>query len=132
MWGFGLLWFFFAVAQTAGETAVAILLILGLATRWAGLLGLLLCLGMWASSRIPRSMALYCTIAWLMTASLPFWRSQPRYILALHGGANRLHLRVHFERLVAHFAAPTGLLVTSKRKSGVEHVVAIDPDGAGA
>lgn len=48
-----------------------------------GLLGLLLCCGMWASSRIPRSMALYCTIAWLMTASLPFWRSQPRYSLAL-------------------------------------------------
>jgi hypothetical protein len=48
-----------------------------------GLLGLLLCVGMWASSRIPRSFALYCTIAWLMTASLPFWRSQPRYILAL-------------------------------------------------
>jgi hypothetical protein len=48
-----------------------------------GLLGLMLCAGMWASSRIPRSLALYCTIAWLMTASLPFWRSQPRYILAL-------------------------------------------------
>lgn len=48
-----------------------------------GLLGLLLCAGMWASSRIPRSLALYCTIAWVMTASLPFWRSQPRYILAL-------------------------------------------------
>jgi hypothetical protein len=48
-----------------------------------GLLGLLLCCGMWASSRIPRSMAAYCTIAWLMTASLPFWRSQPRYVLAL-------------------------------------------------
>jgi len=48
-----------------------------------GLLGLLLCCGMWASSRIPRSMALYCTIAWLMTASLPFWRSQPRYTLVL-------------------------------------------------
>ena len=48
-----------------------------------GLLGLLLCGAMWASSRIPRSMALYCTIAWVMTASLPFWRSQPRYILAL-------------------------------------------------
>jgi hypothetical protein len=48
-----------------------------------GLLGLVLCVGMWASSRIPRSFALYCTIAWLMTASLPFWRSQPRYILAL-------------------------------------------------
>ncbi len=48
-----------------------------------GLLGLVLCLGMWISSRIPRSLALYCTIAWLMTASLPFWRSQPRYSLAL-------------------------------------------------
>jgi hypothetical protein len=48
-----------------------------------GLLGLLLCVGMWVSSRIPRSLALYCTIAWLMTASLPFWRSQPRYVLAL-------------------------------------------------
>ncbi|HVC41243.1 MAG TPA: hypothetical protein VND54_04625 [Candidatus Saccharimonadales bacterium] len=48
-----------------------------------GLLGLVLCAGMWASSRIPRSLALYCTIAWLMTASLPFWRSQPRYSLAL-------------------------------------------------
>jgi len=46
-------------------------------------LGLALCAGMWMSSRIPRSLALYCTIAWLMTASLPFWRSQPRYSLAL-------------------------------------------------
>ncbi len=48
-----------------------------------GILGLVLCIGMWLSSRIPRSLALYCTIAWLMTASLPFWRSQPRYSLAL-------------------------------------------------
>jgi hypothetical protein len=48
-----------------------------------GLLGLVLCAGMWVSSRIPRSIALYCTIAWVMTASLPFWRSQPRYSLAL-------------------------------------------------
>ena len=31
----------------------------------------------------PDRFALYCTIAWLMTASLPFWRSQPRYSLAL-------------------------------------------------
>ncbi len=35
-------WFLFAIAQTAGETIVAILLILGLGTRWAGILGLLL------------------------------------------------------------------------------------------
>jgi len=35
-------WFVFSVAQTIGETAVAILLILGLATRWASIGGLLL------------------------------------------------------------------------------------------
>jgi uncharacterized membrane protein YphA (DoxX/SURF4 family) len=35
-------WFLFGVAQGIGETVVAVLLILGLATRWAGLLGLLL------------------------------------------------------------------------------------------
>lgn len=39
-------WFFFAVAQTVGETVVALLLILGLATRWAGVLGLLLAVGL--------------------------------------------------------------------------------------
>ena len=35
-------WFPFALAQALGETLVAILLILGLATRWSGILGLLL------------------------------------------------------------------------------------------
>jgi uncharacterized membrane protein YphA (DoxX/SURF4 family) len=35
-------WYVFAIGQTIAETVVAILLILGLATRWAGLLGLLL------------------------------------------------------------------------------------------
>ena len=35
-------WFLFALAQTIGEHVAAILLILGLATRWAGVLGLLL------------------------------------------------------------------------------------------
>ncbi|HEY8815770.1 MAG TPA: DoxX family membrane protein [Candidatus Dormibacteraeota bacterium] len=35
-------WFVFSVAQTVAETVVAILLILGLATRWAGIAGLLL------------------------------------------------------------------------------------------
>ena len=48
-----------------------------------GLLGLVACLAMWASTRIPRSLAVYCSIAWLMTASLSFWRSEPRYFLAL-------------------------------------------------
>jgi uncharacterized membrane protein YphA (DoxX/SURF4 family) len=35
-------WEPFALGQAAGETVVAIALILGLATRWAGILGLLL------------------------------------------------------------------------------------------
>ena len=35
-------WFPFALAQAAGETVAGVLLILGLATRWAGILGLLL------------------------------------------------------------------------------------------
>ena len=35
-------WFPFALAQAAGETVAAIALILGLATRWAGVLGFLL------------------------------------------------------------------------------------------
>jgi len=35
-------WFVFSVAQTVAETLVAILLILGLATRWASIGGLLL------------------------------------------------------------------------------------------
>jgi uncharacterized membrane protein YphA (DoxX/SURF4 family) len=39
-------WFIFAVGQTVGETVAAILLILGLATRWAGILGLLLAAGL--------------------------------------------------------------------------------------
>ncbi len=39
-------WFLFAVGQTVGETLVAIFLILGLATRWAAILGLLLALNL--------------------------------------------------------------------------------------
>lgn len=39
-------WFPFAIAQGAGETIVAVLLILGLATRWVGILGLLLALNL--------------------------------------------------------------------------------------
>jgi uncharacterized membrane protein YphA (DoxX/SURF4 family) len=35
-------WFFFAVCQGVGETLVAVLLIAGLATRWAAILGVLL------------------------------------------------------------------------------------------
>jgi uncharacterized membrane protein YphA (DoxX/SURF4 family) len=38
-------WLPFALAEAVGETAVAVLLILGLALRWAGVLGLLLAAG---------------------------------------------------------------------------------------
>lgn len=39
-------WFLFAIAQTAGETLVGVLLVLGLATRWAAVLGFLLAAGL--------------------------------------------------------------------------------------
>lgn len=39
-------WFIFAVAQTIAETVVGVLLILGLATRWAGILGFLLAMNL--------------------------------------------------------------------------------------
>jgi uncharacterized membrane protein YphA (DoxX/SURF4 family) len=39
-------WFIFSVAQTVGETVVAILLIAGLATRWTAVLGLMLAIGL--------------------------------------------------------------------------------------
>jgi uncharacterized membrane protein YphA (DoxX/SURF4 family) len=35
-------WYPFAILQTIGETVVGVLLLIGLATRWAGVLGLLL------------------------------------------------------------------------------------------
>jgi uncharacterized membrane protein YphA (DoxX/SURF4 family) len=39
-------WFLFAVAQGTGETIAAVLLILGLGTRWAAILGLLLAINL--------------------------------------------------------------------------------------
>ncbi len=48
-----------------------------------GLLGLVACVAMAISRRIPRSLAVYCALAWLLTSSLTFWRSEPRYDLAL-------------------------------------------------
>src|SRR5580700_6702144 len=42
-----------------------------------------------------------------------------------------LDLGVGMERLVAHLAAPAGLLIPAERQCRVEHVVAVDPDGAG-
>ena len=52
----------------------------------AGLLGLAVVLAGWVDRRFPRSMALYCTLVWLMAVSLTFWRSVPRYDLALFPG----------------------------------------------
>ncbi len=49
----------------------------------AGLLGLAAVAGGWIDRRFPRSLAVYCTLVWLMAVSLTFWRSVPRYDLAL-------------------------------------------------
>ena len=47
-------------------------------------------------------------------------------------GRHRLDLGVGLEGLVAHLAAPAGLLVAAERQGRVEDVVAVDPDGPGA
>ena len=49
----------------------------------AGVAGLVLVVAGWLDRRYPRSLALYCTLVWLMAVSLTFWRSVPRYDLAL-------------------------------------------------
>jgi len=46
-------------------------------------LGLAACVVAWFWPRFPRMLALYCTLIWLMATSLSFWRSVPRYDLAL-------------------------------------------------
>src|SRR5262249_50907687 len=43
-----------------------------------------------------------------------------------------LHLGVVVEDELAHFATPAGFLIAAERQRGVEHVVAVDPHGAGA
>jgi hypothetical protein len=49
----------------------------------AGIVGLVAVTAAWVDRRLPRSLALYCTLVWLMAVSLSFWRSVPRYDLAL-------------------------------------------------
>lgn len=49
----------------------------------AGIAGFVAVVAAWVDVRFPRSLALYCTLVWLMAVSLTFWRSVPRYDLAL-------------------------------------------------
>ena len=49
----------------------------------AGLIGLAAVIAGWLDRRFARSLALFCTLVWLMAVSLTFWRSVPRYDLAL-------------------------------------------------
>src|SRR6267378_5045201 len=46
-------------------------------------------------------------------------------------GRHRLDFGVGLEGLVAHLAAPAGLLVPAERQGRVEDVVAVDPHGPG-
>src|ERR1035437_5297139 len=58
--------------------------------------------------------------------------SGPRHLATdLQQGGDGLELGVGIERFVAHLAAPAGLLVAAEWQCRVEHVVAVDPDGAG-
>jgi hypothetical protein len=49
----------------------------------AGMVGLLAVAASWLDRRFPRSLTLYATLVWLSAVSLTFWRSVPRYDLAL-------------------------------------------------
>ncbi len=49
----------------------------------AGMLGFAVVVASWLDTRLARSVALYCTLVWLTAVSLSFWRSVPRYDLAL-------------------------------------------------
>jgi hypothetical protein len=49
----------------------------------AGMIGFLAVVASWLDSRFARSLALYATLVWLTAVSITFWRSVPRYDLAL-------------------------------------------------
>lgn len=48
-----------------------------------GVAGLIACIVGWADWRFPRSLALYCSLVWIVSTSLTFWLSIPRYLLAM-------------------------------------------------
>src|ERR1700733_7202508 len=58
-------------------------------------------------------------------------RSGPRGPACSELRGDGLDLGVVVQHLVAHLAAPAGLLVAAERQRRVEHVVAVDPDRAG-
>jgi hypothetical protein len=49
----------------------------------AAMVALAVVIGAWMDRRLPRALALYCALVWLSAVSLTFWRSVPRYDLAL-------------------------------------------------
>src|SRR5580700_7023876 len=61
----------------------------------------------------------------------PEWRASRGWAVGLQLRCYCLDLRVGLQDLVAHLAAPAGLLVAAERQRRVEDVVAVDPDGAG-
>src|SRR5712664_3687474 len=56
----------------------------------------------------------------------------PATVSVLQLRSDRLDFGVGLEDLVAHLAAPAGLLVPAEWQGRVEDVVAVDPDGPGA
>jgi hypothetical protein len=48
-----------------------------------GLIGLVACIIAWLDRAFPRSLALYCSLVLVVSTSISFWLSVPRYLLAL-------------------------------------------------
>jgi len=79
-WPWDGFWLAWNTSRTAGDPETAWIF---LREGVAGVAGLLACLVAWGDRRFPRSLALYCSLVWLVSTSLTFWLSIPRYLLAM-------------------------------------------------
>src|SRR5580698_6602612 len=62
----------------------------------------------------------------------PAYLRPPKVFLGLKSRRDGFDLGVVVEHFLAHLTAPAGLLVSAEGQRGVEDVMAIDPDSAGA
>jgi hypothetical protein len=45
--------------------------------------GGLVCAALWLTRRLPASLAVYCTVVWLVSVCVSYWISVPRYEIAM-------------------------------------------------
>src|SRR5687768_4938104 len=62
---------------------------------------------------------------------LLFLLTKPANRLAGKINPHALYVCIHLQSMLAHFPAVARLLVATKRRCGIEHVIGVDPDNAG-